>query len=517
MEKKLINAAYCRVSTDIQKEKGESIDNQKSRLSEYAKGKHQNIKIYEDVGSAKDTNRPALTRLIREIKEGKVKSVSVTKLDRITRSIRDLIDLLELFEDNGVDFKSITQPLDTSTAMGRGFLRLLGEFAQMEREMISERVGEDMRHRAKNGKWNGGVVPYGYRVENKKLYINHEESEVIKKIFNKYIKLESLRGVTHWLNKNGCKTRNGKTWAATSISRILSNPTYIGKLWYNKRSSSKTTGKLKNRPKEEWIKSNGQHKPIISGKMFNRVQEIIKRQTREPRRKMSNYLLSGLVRCGKCGGGMSGYTQKKVTYKGDMVYPYYKCNTHKSKGDSVCEGNSINKKMLESIVIEKVLELTESNKFKVDVKRALSAFNKKVKREENPLRSEKNRLDRRSNEISRKKRNLLECLEDGTIDKELYKGRIVELNLELDKNRSKLYEIESKINDIGIEDISFNSVYESIGNFKNNWKHLDYTGKKDLLWSIISKVVVKGEKIKIDLFFLPSLFSKVSSRMDMGS
>ncbi len=545
MENKLI-ALYCRVSTDIQKEKGESIINQKSRLQEYAKEKHLSAIVYEDAGySAKDTNRPAINRLIREIKEGKISSVIVTKLDRITRSIKDLLELLELFEEHEVAFKSLTQPLDTSTAMGRGFLRLLGEFAQMEREMISERVGEDMRHRAKNGKWNGGVIPYGYTTnslefkklmnsrlpkekaetkanriapEKKKLYINRNEARVVRKIYEKYVELESLRAVTHWLNSNGYKTRNNKTWASASIERIITNPTYIGKIWYNKKVSSKTTGKLKKRPREEWIVCKGLHKPIIEEKLFNKAQKIKKRQTREPRRKMSNYLLSSLVRCGKCGGSVNGYTQKKITPKGEeQLYPYYKCHTRHSKGSSVCKGNTIRKDTLERLVIGKILELIESDKFNVDIKHALNIFSKKVKQGGKSLRSEKKRLEQRNNKIGLKKRNLLEALEDKTIDKEIYKMRIAELNSEYDKNQKSLYEVESRINDIGIEDVSFNSVYEILKNFRESWKNLGYSGKKNLLWSLISKITVNDKKIKIDLFFLPSLFSNISSCTDMGS
>ena len=247
------DALYTRVSTDAQRDRGESISNQKERLLVYAKERQLNPKLYADPGfSAKDTNRPALRQLLDDIKAGRIKSVLVTKLDRISRSMKDLLDLLTLFEDRQVEFKSITQPFDTSTAMGRGFLRLMGEFAQLEREMTSERVGEDMRHRAKNGRWNGGVVPYGYMsqaqqirlniasgmprdksegkaeklsTDSKRLSVHLEEANLIRAIFDKYLETESLRAVTHWLNKNKIPSRYGTTWAANSVSRVLHSPT----------------------------------------------------------------------------------------------------------------------------------------------------------------------------------------------------------------------------------------------------------------------------------------------------
>ncbi|MFC1593916.1 recombinase family protein [Candidatus Omnitrophota bacterium] len=507
-----------RVSTDIQREKGESMANQKSRLIDYAEERHRSCRVYEDSGfSAKDTNRPALKRLINDVKNGKVEMVLVTKVDRITRRIKDLIDLLELFEEHDVKFKSLTQPIDTSSAMGRGFLNMLGVFAEMERGMVSERVGEDMRHRAKKGKWNGGVVPYGYALKDKKLFIHEDEAEIIKSIYKKYSELESLRGVTQWLNDNGRRTRNGKSWAAASISRILTNPTYIGKIWYNKRVSSKTTGKLKRRPKEQWIVCDGQHKPIVNEKLFNKVQGILKRQSQEPRRKMSEYLLSGLVRCGKCGGSLSGFTQRKITPKGEKMYSYYKCHAHMSKGSSVCKGNSINKQMLENLAVEKIISLADSREFRVDARKALDEFNRRTKREIKPLRDEIRKLGSRNASIEHKKINLLECLEDKAIDKQIYKNRVQELISEYEQNKSRIFELESKLNDSGIDVISFNSVYETVKDFRASWKYMDALGRKDLLWSLTSKIVVKDKHINIDLFFLPSLFSNISSRTDRGS
>ena len=418
MEDRIV-ALYCRVSTEMQREKGESIELQKARLKDFVVEQGLKYKFYVDAGfSAKDTNRPEIKKLIEDIKQGKIQAVFVLKLDRITRSIKDLIGLLELFEEHEVSFKSLTQPFDTSTPMGRIFVRLMGEFAQLEREMISDRVGESMRHRAKKGKMNGGVVPYGYmsfaqvykgfirsgipqnKARNKalkltpvekKMYLNSEEAEVVKKIYAKYLELESLRGVTEWLNHNGYKTREGSSWAATSTRRLLSNPTYIGKIWYNKRVSSKTTGKLKARAKEDWIIEQGEHKPIITEKEFDMVQKILERQSTEPRRKLSDYLLSGLVRCGKCGGALTGYTQRVVRNDKEVYYSYYKCHHHGSKGKSVCEGLAINKDLLEKVVVEKILSLADSKDFKVNINKCLADFNSMTKETE-ALKSEKMRL-----------------------------------------------------------------------------------------------------------------------------
>ena len=171
-----IVALYIRVSTLNQVDR-DSLKTQEERLIAYCTASGiKEFKIYREAGfSAKDTKRPAFEDLMRDIKEGKISSVFVIKLDRITRSMDDLLYLTNFFNKYDVKFVSITESIDTSTAMGRAMQYLLGVFAQLEREVTAERVAVDMRHRAIKGKWNGGVVPYGYTTQ--KLLIKNFQLE----------------------------------------------------------------------------------------------------------------------------------------------------------------------------------------------------------------------------------------------------------------------------------------------------------------------------------------------------
>ncbi len=535
MTMKKIDALYCRVSTDLQREKGESIKNQKERLFAYAKENNLNPQTYIDDGiSAKDTKRPALQKLIQDIKDNKIRMVLVTKIDRITRKLKDLLDLIELFEDNEVGFKSLTQPIDTSTAMGRGQVQLMGVFASMEREMTSERVGEDMRHRAKSGKWNGGVVPFGYmsyaqqvrlnmregtnrdRAEReakkkcpleKKLYLNEDEAKITRQIFSTYIETESLRAVTHWLNTKKFSSRYGTTWASNSVSRVLRSPTYIGKLCYNKRVSSKATGRLRHRPKDSWIIADADHQPIISKEKFDLVQKILSRQAVEPRRKMSNYLLSGLLKCGQCGASMHGYTYRKPNKK---VYSYYKCSATQQKGASVCTSGAVPRADIEDAIVGQILKLYKG-KALIDMKKALELYRKKTEKSVKPLLDEKERLIKRNEDIDRKLKVLLDRLEDETIEAITYKTRKSELENELESNRMKGYSIESQLNDLTIEHISFDAVYEALKDFKKCWRGSKYQGKKDILNSIVSKAIYtdRTTPINLQLYFLGDVCSRM--------
>jgi len=151
-----ILAGYIRVSTEMQVER-DSLMNQEEMIAKFARSKRKEYVIYKDAGiSAKNKDRPAFQKMLGDIQEGVVETVIVTKLDRITRNLKDLIFLKDFFEEHGVSFVSITQNLDTSTPMGRFSFYILGLVAELEREMTAERVAEDMKGRARRGKWNGG-------------------------------------------------------------------------------------------------------------------------------------------------------------------------------------------------------------------------------------------------------------------------------------------------------------------------------------------------------------------------
>jgi site-specific DNA recombinase len=132
--------------------------------------------------SAKDIERPQLQRLLHDVRAGRVSTVLVTKLDRISRSLHDLLDLMALFEKHGVLFVSLRDNIDTSGPVGRFILHILGAIAELERGITAERVAEDMKLRAKRGKWNGGMAPYGRVLVEGKLVVVPEEAATLRHI-----------------------------------------------------------------------------------------------------------------------------------------------------------------------------------------------------------------------------------------------------------------------------------------------------------------------------------------------
>lgn len=186
---------YTRVSTDNQAEvEFNSCEAQEAKIRSFINSQDnmEVFKVYSDAGfTGANLNRPALNEMLDDIKQNKINLVISYKIDRLTRSPKDFYQLIELFEKYGVDFISVTERFDTSTPSGRLLRNIMLTFAQFERELASERTKDKMLQRAQKGMWNGGIVPYGYKAENKRLIIDEKEAAVVKEI------LEQLR------NKNG--------------------------------------------------------------------------------------------------------------------------------------------------------------------------------------------------------------------------------------------------------------------------------------------------------------------------
>jgi site-specific DNA recombinase len=184
---------------------------------------------YDDGGISGGTlERPALKRLIADIEFGKVDVVVVYKIDRLSRSLMDFAKLVEVFERRGVTFVSVTQSFNTTTSMGRLTLNILLSFAQFEREVIGERIRDKVAASRRKGMWMGGYVPLGYRVENRKLLVNEEEAASVRLIFERFVKLGSIKLLMRELQAAGIRSRRGYMLDKGALYKLLNNRVYIG-------------------------------------------------------------------------------------------------------------------------------------------------------------------------------------------------------------------------------------------------------------------------------------------------
>lgn len=305
-------ACYVRVSTDNQLE-NYSIEEQTDRLQAFCKAKDITIvKIYTDGGySGGNTNRPALQQMLSDIENGSIDTVVVYKLDRLSRSQKDTLMLIEdHFLKNSVDFISINENFDTSTPFGRAMIGILSVFAQLEKDQITERFTMGRIGRAKNGYFHGGAyAPTGYDYVDGNLVINDYEALQVRELYERFEKGYSIHNCWKYMQTN-YTTKYGAWKSETLIRNVLRNEIYIGKVKFG--------GKL----------YPGQHQPIISEELFNKVQSIM-----DNRRRGSNTsgrspfkagtLLSGFIYCEKCGARFHGEHGNYSCYsrtKGDKKY-----------------------------------------------------------------------------------------------------------------------------------------------------------------------------------------------------
>src|SRR6516165_10379253 len=163
---------------------------------------------YDDGGVSGGTmERPALQRLLTNIREGLIDVVVVYKVDRLTRSLADFAKMVELFDAHSVSFVAVTQQFNTTTSMGRLTLNVLLSFAQFEREVTGERIRDKIAASKRKGMWMGGMVPLGYVSRDKKLFVDEEEAERVRTIFQRYLDLGSIGLLLADLRERGIVTK----------------------------------------------------------------------------------------------------------------------------------------------------------------------------------------------------------------------------------------------------------------------------------------------------------------------
>jgi len=239
-------AIYSRVSTEEQAKEGLSVDAQIDKCESFCKARGWEVfKVYKDAGfSAGSLNRPALELLLRDAEEKKFNIILVYKIDRFSRKLKDLITILENLKMKGINFTSVTEQIDTTSAMGEAFFQIIGVFAQLERGMVKERVQLSFDRKINLGEALYRA-PFGYIYQNKKLVKHPENAGKIKEIFEMW-----NAGINY---KEICKKFN---FSPSTLYQIIRNPVYIGKIKYK--------GNL----------YPGKHPTLINEEIFNKSAQI---------------------------------------------------------------------------------------------------------------------------------------------------------------------------------------------------------------------------------------------------
>lgn len=298
---------YIRVSTFSQLE-GDSLEEQENELRKFCDYRGFKIhRIYcEEAKSGGTTKRPEYQKLISDIENHRIDAVVVKKLDRLSRSLLDFEQLMVLMQRNNIEFMSLRENFDTTTAMGKAMLRMALVFAQLEREQTSERVSDVMTYRATLGHYNGGTVPFGYICTNKVLEISKSKQPTIELIFSLFLKSYSTAAVANYLNDAKIPSPSSSTWNDTTIESVLKNPVYKGYIrWKN-------------------IIYPAYHQPLIAPSIWDTVQQVFESKRLQNVRNKTHALLQKLAHCGICNTPLIpsfAYNRSKTKYT------YYRCGS----------------------------------------------------------------------------------------------------------------------------------------------------------------------------------------------
>lgn len=377
MEQKQIRCAiYTRKSTDEGLEKEfNTLEAQREAGENYIKSmKHQGwIALpdhYDDGGfSGGNLKRPALKQLLSDVEKGKVDMIVVYKIDRLTRSLLDFAQLVQTFEKHHCSFVSVTQHFNTCDSMGKLTLNILLSFAQFERELGAERVRDKIAASRKKGMWTGGSVPLGYVLKDKKLIIDPSEAEIIRFVFEDYVRTRSELHTTQNVIARGYKPkerklkdgrfRNKEEFNHAMVNKILNNPLYLGKMPYK--------GEL----------YEGQHEAIISQELWDRTKNLKNENTGNafrPSHSVKNSLLKGLLECECCGTMIP--TRCK---RGNKYYEYYSTLKSVKEGakNHPCKIGSVPAGELDTFVLEKIQQIFKSPEIMREMAKQLEEANPK--------------------------------------------------------------------------------------------------------------------------------------------
>ena len=359
----MIVALYARVSTTKQAEKDLSIPDQIRQIKEWCKREGHSIaaEYVEEGASATDDKRPVFQRMIGEACSGTrpFDCIVVHSLSRFFRDLYEFVFYERKVNKAGVKIISITQQTgdDPAGVMARKIFSLFDEYQSKENAKHTLRA---MMENARKGFFNGSTPAFGFKTEEvpipgnggmkKRLVIDAGEAEIVKKVFDLYVNGDKGRalgmyGVARCLNEKGILIR-GRRWTNGRVNELLRNPIYIGKYYFNKKMHK--TGERK--PEKEWILINVDS--IIDEDVFKTVEG--RREARNPvnvppRIVNSPTLLTGLLKCGYCGAGMTLATGKGGRYR------YYKCTTRIKKGIG-CKGQNIPMEKLDDVVLRSLAD-----------------------------------------------------------------------------------------------------------------------------------------------------------------
>ncbi len=406
-------AVYVRISTD-EAHQPWSLSAQEERLAAYCVSQGWLVVgVYVEQASGATLARPELTRLLSDAQGGDFDVLVVIALDRLSRNLAQMMGLIERLETAGVTLVSATQPFDTGTPTGRLLLQMLASFAEFERSLIVERVTAGTERRAKSGRWTSGRIPYGYArdPDTRGLAADPIRVSVVTQVFRWYVEERvGTLTIARRLNERGERTQAGKRWTPNTVTTVLRNRAYLGLVPWRGAYYP------------------GLHPPIVDEALFAQAQAILQDRGEHPalrRGNLSDYLLTGLLRCAQCRSPYIGMSAKG--HGGN--YEYYTCQGRRRHGRTYCQNDPLPKHAVEAAVIAQLTILLAQTPL---LEQAWQKAQSRTADRARDVQAELARVTHQEQILTAKRDRYLDAFEAGTLDPTHVADRLGDLKDQID-------------------------------------------------------------------------------------
>jgi site-specific DNA recombinase len=403
---------YTRISTD-EENQPTSLHSQRERLEAFCTAQEgwRIIAHHEDRATGTKLDRPGLQAALDLARAGAIDVLLVYRVDRLSRKVRQLAQLGEELDAMNVVLRSATEPFDTGSAAGRMMLQMLAVFAEFEHATIVDRVTAGIERRAKEGRWPTGRLPFGYRRdENKHVVPDPRTAPVVRRIFDLYTRRRlGTAAIARTLAAEQAPAPPAG-WQPAAVQLILDNEAYLGRVIWRQQSLP------------------GLHEPLIDDVTFHRARQLLRERGEDMALRRSNpgdYLLTGLIRCGRCRRAYVGMSARG----NGGAYHYYACTGRQKLGRACCDGERIPRDKLEHAVLKQLAALYRDGAL---IRKALAGAAAKQQADRPQLEERRRSLAEEIRHGERALDRYYHAFEHGDLDSGRFQTRVCALETRLD-------------------------------------------------------------------------------------
>lgn len=481
--------AYSRKSRDIDEE---GLKKHHDIIEALAEELGFPVKFYEEVDSSETLNRPQLNQLRKDIQSKKVRCLIVYRLDRLSRKVTDTERLIKEFDFNDLILIEAHREkiVDYNEILGIKLEAMMSDLYQEQAKIVLS-SGRKKSVQLYGNHLGEAPLGYDYNKETKKLDPNGD-AWIVKHIYEQYLKGYSTHTIAFQLNEKGLTTRRGGIFKGKGVWKILQNEKYAGHQVYGKKEWYKDgDGKVhcKDRPKEEWIVYRNAHEPIIDQDTFDKVQALLEANRTVPTgKRMTLHILTGLVRCGKCGWNMSMIVRKYKTKDSTMVRS---CDRKDYLIGGTCGNKGIDSKLVEDYIVKALFDFVRPSI--LSMKKDIAKSGKAVRRamEDTELKE----LFKHEKKLNKQMDKLIEMQLDFQTDRITVKMKQVEAQLGIIQDKIQQLAGQTTVDEEYTWVDAFLQESEDLIGFPFNYRGLSTAEKNLFLKKYVDNVTVLDSEI----------------------